>query len=363
MRIIQIIDTLHAGGAERMAVNYANALANKISFSGLIATRSEGDLLHQLDKNVNYLFLNKKNSLDFKAVLKLKRYIKANKINIIHAHGTSFFIAVLVKIIYPKIAIIWHDHYGDSEFLSTRPKLILKLICPFFQGIIAVNQKLFDWSKNELKVKNTIYLSNFTSIEDAQNKTTLLKGISKKRIVCLANLRAQKNQFLILEMAHLLKIEYPNWSFHLVGKNFNDSYSLKLINQIQDQNLSENIFIYDSKSDISNILDQAEIAILTSKSEGLPVALLEYGLKSKAVIATNVGEISTIINNAKNGFLVPSNNAHQFYDALKTLISNPELRLEFGNNLKNTIQNTYAQSTIIAQYLKWLKNIYYEKSK
>ena len=91
--------------------------------------------------------------------------------------------------------------------------------------------------------------------------------------------------------------------------------------------------------------------------------MLEYGLKSKAVIATNVGEISTIINNAKNGFLVPSNNAHQFYDALKTLISNPELRLEFGNNLKNTIQNTYAQSTIIAQYLKWLKNIYYEKSK
>ena len=39
MRILQIIDSLEAGGAERMAVSYANALANEIEFSGLIATR------------------------------------------------------------------------------------------------------------------------------------------------------------------------------------------------------------------------------------------------------------------------------------------------------------------------------------
>ena len=363
MRIIQIIDTLHAGGAERMAVNYANALANKISFSGLIATRSEGDLLHQLDKNVNYLFLNKKNSLDFKAVLKLKRYIKANKINIIHAHGTSFFIAVLVKIIYPKIAIIWHDHYGDSEFLPTRPKLFLKLISPLFYGIIVVNQKLYDWSINVLNVKNTIYLSNFTSLKIDTNNSTILNGFAKNRILCLANLRAQKNQFLILEMAHLLKIEYPNWSFHLVGKNFNDSYSSKLKSQIEVQNLSENIFIYDSKSDISNILDQVEIAILTSKSEGLPVALLEYGLKSKAVIATNVGEIASIINNNQNGFLITSNNALLFFEALKTLISNPDLRQQFGTNLNKTIQNHFSEATIINQYLKWINYNQNENSK
>ena len=59
MRIIQIIDSLEAGGAERIAVSYANALAEKIEFSGLVATRKEGSLLNQIDQNVSYLFFNK----------------------------------------------------------------------------------------------------------------------------------------------------------------------------------------------------------------------------------------------------------------------------------------------------------------
>ena len=54
MRIIQIIDSLEAGGAERMAVNYANALAHTIEFSGLVATRKEGLLLNQIDSTVSY---------------------------------------------------------------------------------------------------------------------------------------------------------------------------------------------------------------------------------------------------------------------------------------------------------------------
>ena len=49
MRILQIIDSLEAGGAERMAVNYANALAITIEFSGLVATRKEGPLLNQVN--------------------------------------------------------------------------------------------------------------------------------------------------------------------------------------------------------------------------------------------------------------------------------------------------------------------------
>ena len=61
MRILQLIDSLEAGGAERMAVNYANALATTLEFSSLVATRKEGPLLGEIDSKVIYLFLNKKN--------------------------------------------------------------------------------------------------------------------------------------------------------------------------------------------------------------------------------------------------------------------------------------------------------------
>ena len=60
MRIIQIIDSLEIGGAEKMAVNYANALYDKIEFSGLVVTRTEGNLKSQLHNSIPYLFLKKK---------------------------------------------------------------------------------------------------------------------------------------------------------------------------------------------------------------------------------------------------------------------------------------------------------------
>ena len=68
MRVLQIIDSLEAGGAERMAVSYANVLVDVIGFSALVATRKEGALLEQMDSKVTYLFLNKKSKLDFKTL-------------------------------------------------------------------------------------------------------------------------------------------------------------------------------------------------------------------------------------------------------------------------------------------------------
>ena len=54
MRIVQLIDSLEAGGAERMAVSYANALANEIEFSALVATRKEGNLKNQIGDKRSY---------------------------------------------------------------------------------------------------------------------------------------------------------------------------------------------------------------------------------------------------------------------------------------------------------------------
>ena len=51
MRILQLIDSLDAGGAERIAVNYANSLTQKVSFSGLVTTRKEGVLKTEIQKS------------------------------------------------------------------------------------------------------------------------------------------------------------------------------------------------------------------------------------------------------------------------------------------------------------------------
>lgn len=356
MRVLQIIDSLEAGGAERMAVNYANALAKKIEFSGLVVTRKEGALLNQVSKEVSYLFLNKKSIFDLKSLYKLRKFVIENKVEVVHAHSTSFFTAFLLKLIYPKVKIIWHDHYGDSEFLSKRPLLGLKMVLPFFNGIIAVNQQLKVWAEQKVHFKNVIYLPNFPSQENNVSEQTILKGIQGKRIVSLANLRVQKNHFLLLEVARKVQISHPEWTFHLVGKDFEDDYSKKIKTLILDNNLENNVFIYGSRQDIKNILEQSTIGILTSQSEGLPVALLEYGLQKKAVIVTNVGEIPSLIQEGINGFIVEADESQLFYESIVKLIENDILRADFGRALQKTISNNYSEKIVIHQYLNWLEN-------
>lgn len=358
MRILQIIDSLEAGGAERMAINYANALADIIGFSGLVATRKEGPLLNQVNHKVSYLYLNKKGTIDLKALSTLRKFVIENKIEIIHAHSTSIYLAFQVKLSCPSLKLIWHDHYGDSEFLSKRPSSALRMMLPFFTGIIAVNQTLKVWAEQKMHFKNVICLPNFPSKEKEALKLTYLKGSNGKRVVSLANLRAQKNHFLLLEVAKRALVTHPEWTFHLVGKDFEDEYSLQIKNLIVEYNLENSVFVYGSKQDVKNILEQSSIAILTSQSEGLPVALLEYGWHGKPIVVTDVGEIPLMIQDGVNGFRVETGNVALFYDSLVKLMENETLQNDFGKALQKTIVSKYSEQNVLQQYLSWL-----EKSK
>ncbi|WP_281228119.1 glycosyltransferase [Flavobacterium aquiphilum] len=357
MRIVQIIDSLEAGGSERMAVNYANGLADKIEFSGLVATRKEGSLLDEINQNVSYLFLNKKKQFDIGSLLRLRSFVVNNMITHIHAHSTSFFLAFLLKIIKPSLIIIRHDHYGNNEFLANRPCFVLKSVSCFFNGLIVVNQKLKDWSEQKLKAQNVIYLPNFPVIKTGVCEGTILKGTKGKRIISLANLREQKNHFLLLKVAQKLKLSHPECTFHLVGKDFEDAYSKQIKSLILEFNLENNVFLYGSRQDVAIILNQSDIAILTSQSEGLPVALLEYGLCKKAVVVTGVGEIPTIVQYGKNGFVVDSNESELFYQSLVELVENESLRFDFGNALYENIQSEYTAENVLEKYLNWLNKL------
>ena len=357
MRIVQIIDSLEPGGAERMAVNYANSLIDRIEFSGIVATRNEGDLKSKIFPSVSYLFLDRTKTIDFNAFYKLRKYCKENKITHLQPHSTSYFFIVLFKIFFNKIKIIWHDHYGLSEFLNKRNSFVLKIASFFFDGIISVNYQLKNWAITELNCKRVIYLPNFTNKEAETKSETVLKGNLGKRIVCLANLRHQKNHLLLINVAKRLVKSYPDWSFHLVGKDFQDDYSRKLKQTIDENNLADTVFLYGSRNDVATIINRSEIGILTSRSEGLPIVLLEFGLHKKAIVFTNVGEIPLIVQHKTNGLLVPSENVDLFYDSIISLIEHPLIREQLGVALFNTIMKNNSEEAVLDTYFKWLKEI------
>jgi glycosyltransferase involved in cell wall biosynthesis len=357
MRIVQIIDSLEPGGAERMALNYANALANEINFSGLIATRKEGILKKQMDSKVSYLFLRKNKSVDLKAVFRLRKYLTQNKVEIIHAHSSSFFIAILVKLTLPGIKIIWHDHYGISSDLSARKNLGLKFGSLFFKGSIAVNTALKKWAESYLFCSDIIYFPNFIDTVSISDEKIILNGVEGKRITCVANLRQQKNHKLLIEAAKVIIDKYPDWTFHLFGKDFEDDYSEAIKAQIKDVKLAQNIFFYGTTDNVASALKQSDIAILTSLSEGLPLAVLEYGLYKLPVVSTNVGEISKVITSENEGIIIESDNKNELTDAIEKLILNKKYRDDLGLALHNRIKLNYSETAIIKEYLSWLNSL------
>ena len=356
MRVLQLIDSLHAGGAERVAVNFANLLAEHIDESFICSTREEGILKRSINKNVKYLFLNKKSTLDFAAIIKLKKYVKSNNIDIIHAHSSSFFLATLIKFISKDVKVVWHDHYGNSEFLMDRKSNVLKFCSKYFSYIFCVNKNLETWANQYLNTNQISYLPNF-AIKNNLKPETKLSGVTGKKVICLANLRPQKDHVtLINSFSEVLKV-YPEWSLHCVGKDFNDEYSDSLKKIIKSYNIVNNVYLYGSRPDISNILEQCEIGVLASKSEGLPIALLEYGQHELAVIATKVGECENVIETEENGILINPMNEKELTDGLLLLIQDENKRNKISYNFKRKVEAQYSANAIVLKLVSKYKLI------
>ena len=334
-----------------MAVNIANALAENGLESHLCATRQEGDLKAKIGTEVGYLFLNKKNTLDIKALLKLVSYIKSNEINTVHAHATSYFTAFLVKFWLPKTNIIWHDHYGNSENLEGRKKFPLTSVSKSFKTVISVNNNLLQWAKQYLHAGHYKNLPNFATLGPEDPKTTQLQGEYGKRILCLANLRPQKDHLNLLKAFKLVQEKHPGWTLHLVGMDFKDACAEEIKGDVRQHHLNACVYLYGSCPDTRHILEQASIGVLGSKSEGLPVALLEYGLAKLPVVVTDVGECGLVVNDRKSGLVVPPNDVTQLADALIFLIENEPQRKIFGENLREKVCSDYSKPAFMAQLI------------
>lgn len=357
MKVLQLIDTLEAGGAERIAVNFANALTEDIEGSYLCATRKEGPLKQSLKAEVGCFFLHRTSTLDIKAIRKLKRFVKHNGITHIHAHATSFFIATVIKFLNPKLKLIWHDHYGESEFLNQRPKKALKFCSRYFNHIFCVNSKLKDWAEQNLKTKSVSYLPNFAELDNSQVSVTKLKGISGQRIVCLANFRPQKDHLTLLEAFQTINKKFTDWSLHLIGQDFKDEYAASIASYIEEGQLGTSVFVYGSCPDVSAILKQGSIGVLSSKSEGLPIALLEYGLAGLPVIATDVGDCRLVISNEDEGQLINRQNSSDLKNAIEFYISNPEKAKLAGQQLRLKVNDCFSKKAIIKSVLKTYQSI------
>lgn len=142
------------------------------------------------------------------------------------------------------------------------------------------------------------------------------------------------------------------WSLLLVGMNFNDAYFDQVKEEIIAQSLEEHIHVLGSRNDTSAILNEVDIAVLSSISEGLPVALLEYGLAGLPVVVTDVGACKEVV--LSYGKVVPSRDSLAFSQAIQELIQYPEEAKAMAHSFQEHVMITFGA----ASYIKKLETFY-----
>jgi len=354
-KVLHLIDSLRTGGAEMLAVNIADGLNRKGIETYLVSTRAEGPLKERWKYPEKYLFLNKKSTLDPVAFWKLYRFIRHNKIDIIHAHSSSFFTAVIMKFFNPNLKIVWHDHYGKSETLEERPAKALKILSRFFDAIISVNKKLKNWAEKNLQAKKVIFLNNFPTI--SFNKPVKLPGTEKK-IIHVAGWRPQKDHHTLLKAFRKVVEKHPGTTLHLIGPAYSDEYEKKVRQLFKDLGLEKSVYIHGTQTAVGDWLKGADVGVLSSLSEGLPVSLLEYGLAGLPVVATAVGEIPAVLENGNYGKLIPPGNADALANAITDYLDNPEEARKTGEAFRRHVQAHYSEEAFMDNLLKLYNELF-----
>lgn len=356
MRILQLIDSLNLGGAERMCVNISNLLTVQGHEVTLCATRSGGPLEKSVATGIKLHILGKKNSFDIVAFWRFQKILKDNEIEVIHAHSSSLFWAIAAKCLSGNVKVIWHDHLGLR--VNDRKKTpVYKLLSAKIDGIISVNQELSDWSRKNMKVPaaRIVMINNFPALPSVERNP----DPEFFTIVCLANLRPQKDHETLIRAVSLLnaKLLPKKLKVILAGSVDDSNYANKVRKLIVNYDLENTIEMAGSVEDTASLLAKADCGVLCSVSEGLPVSLLEYGFSALPTVVTNVGYCSTVIGQGKYGRLIASGDPKLLSEEILYYISNPIIAKQIGLSFKEHVINNYGAGNYLNAYLKLLRGI------
>jgi glycosyltransferase involved in cell wall biosynthesis len=347
-RVLHLIDSLAPGGAERVAVQLVNELNLAGHTAWLCATRAEGLLKESLAYPAQYVFLKKRRTLDLRAFFQLVKLLRAQKIDILHAHSSSVYWAVPASRL-AGCKLVWHDHYGDTELLDMRPLEPLKRFSRYIHRICSVNETLAAWARDHLRItpENVWQVNHYAVLKQRLERT----AGDTVNILCLANFRMQKDHTNLFDALDYLaqSVGTKGWMVYLVGESKDPAYDDLLHTITGILKLTDNVRFVAAQADVTPWLFKCHIGVLSSRSEGLPVALLEYGLAGMAVVCTKVGACGEVLGGGKYGLLAPPGNSLAFGKALEKLYRDAALRQQLGAALSAHIQAQYSPEAAIRQ--------------
>lgn len=242
-------------------------------------------------------------------------------------------------------------------------KRIKKLLTPCIDLFIAIsNATANDQIINNPKTKRIITI--YGGIDKREFKPVLKNtkirdefGLNShiKIVGNISRFDKGKGQMELLESASIVLKNYRDVIFLLVGDG---EFMMDLKEKVKKMGISNHIIFTGWRKDIKEILGAIDIFVHcpTTWIEGLGIATIEAMAMGKPCIVSNNGGLQDAVIDGETGFVVPIGDINKLAEAILKLLSDEQLRKEFGNNARKRVEEKYD----ISKNIKKMESLFEE---
>jgi glycosyltransferase involved in cell wall biosynthesis len=358
-KVIFLVDSLNVGGTETQAVELATRLSPERYEVTLGCLRARGPLLEKLaGSSVSVREFYPKGGFDsvqgIYQVLRLAAFLRRGRFRIVHAHDLySNFMAIPAAVIARVPVIISSQRdLGHLDFYKTKRRIWLRRLQNFSTAVLtnanAVRDAVLaenDFAASKVRVIcNGVDLDRFK--QGSRDRAWLAPGgPQEKWIVLVGNMHSDvKGHPTLIAAAEPLAREFPGTRFVLVG----DGAMRKDFEQdVARRGIEQNFMFLGRRDDVARILGCCDVAVLPSKAEGLPNAILEYLAAGLPTVASRVGGNAEIVQDGKTGLLVPAGDSTALAEALLQLLRDPELGATLARDGRDYVASEFGFQRMI----------------
>jgi len=353
MKVLHLIGGGDVGGAKTHVLSLVKELSSYIDVK-LVSLRpgSFAEDARAMGIDVEVV----KTGFFLRDVKKVVNIIKNGNYQIVHSHGAKAnVISALAKLFvdFESVTTVHSDYkldYLHSIFKRMTFGVANTIALRFIDNYVAVSRNFKQMLIQRKFMPEKIYIVyNGIDLNKKVDKLTRQQMAEKYKIPVgdndilvgiMARLNPVKDIGTLIDAANIVLRTHPEVKFLLCGSDDGDEKHLK--EKVKTLGLENNILFLGHVSKPYDILQNLDINVLTSLSESFPYAILEGALLKKATISSNVGGISDLISNGKNGFLFEPRDYETLARHMLKLIENKSLREEFGEKIYAKVEAEFS---------------------
>jgi GalNAc-alpha-(1->4)-GalNAc-alpha-(1->3)-diNAcBac-PP-undecaprenol alpha-1,4-N-acetyl-D-galactosaminyltransferase len=346
--ILFCINSMNIGGAEQLLVDKINNWPNKDNIH-LVLFLDQIDLLSKINRPIKITKIISKTN--YYKIKRLRNYFKMHKIDYCFSHlekpnKVSLFAALLTK---TKTIPVVHnvDLYKNDLFREKITSLIYRLLA---SKVVAISSAVFEYLTNDLNL-NPSYVNlieNGLDFNRIKFNNSIEDFDQNRNFFCLGRLVEAKGYNFMIECLNDEDIIKKDWKITMIGDG---DQKKKLDILITKYNLNEKVIMIGKKKNPFSFIKAGSIALMPSKREGLPIALLEILSQGIPVLSSDINPLEIISNNY-NGLKFKSTSKKDFKrNFLEALEINKNDYKTLSKNAVSSVQN-YCITSCVKGYTK-----------